>query len=1325
MKKLVLLALVGFVWFVSLFGVNFYSLGSSPTYYVNNTSSWNSQRNGSGYPPSNFTTAGQVFYVQNGHSLTATAQWTVSGTGSYVIVENGGTIITGAYNHQITGTVKNGGTYEVNHTTYSNLGWGGNGYLEDTSNFVLNNSGISFNDNVSYGNLIVTSGTADCSGSTAGFEVRGTLLVNGGIFEGAQTTEDQVLSIANIYVQSGTFFGSAGGANATYNNLINLTVAGGTFLGSYGSGVSTYNISGDVLISSGAFYGSYRNNYDLASNIYNIGGSFTKTGGYYYAVNVVQGGYPTYNLSGVGKSFGLGDVSGAYGRHMINVSPGASYTLSNNVPLYTGMQCEIRGTINASSYQFKATGTSAVFRIYGTIKTPNTDGLCWSATTTFANTNSPAVDIWAGSGYEGTIEYTSNSSQTVTPRTDYQYLSFSGSGTKTISSTTSVAKTLTVNSPVTLDTGITLNINGAMSGTSTISGGNVVIGVAGDQLQLRSLNVNNLTLNSSRGAKMYANVQTGNLTLSQGTFNIDAFTLTITGTKSGSGTLTGGGTSYLTLSGSGGDFSLPSGFVLHTLTNYRTASISMGGNLTLVNLSLQNGTFSIGSNTLTITGSITGSGTWSGGTTSNLTIGGAGVFDLPAGLVLHTLSTSRSPGTTMNGNLSLVNLNIPIGTLTVGANTLSVSGSMSWISGILSTVTSSIIEMTNGSVDGNICPISRGTLTINRSGRTCYLGGNTNLNTLNLNAGTLSIGANTLTIVDALYANGGSLLGGTTSNLTINATVTAASIPSVTLQTYTQLNDLVYLTGSMEVTNLSLQSGTLNLGTSGLTVAQFTLPPDIGKSTPLITGSTSSWFTLNLNQLLPVELPQFNVGGLNVNTAATCRVSVSSGISTQLSLTKGQLDPNGLLSLSPGVSISRNIGSLASAPGFSNGHRINYLSTLTTGWELPDEVVAITVMGGGAIVQANKDISLLQHLIIGPNCSFDLNGHTLYLDPGAQIMGDNSASLFGNVVKDIADGGFSSPATGLNIGSGVEISNFSFNQQPESQSHGGNQGILRTWTLEGEFDGSVTLSLSWNPTADNGIVFSPLNRAIVYCKVGGSWQQVGDPQDVSLLVPRIVTVNTSHFSDWTVGSEDEVLPVELSSFTAATNWLNTVTLNWVTQSETGMQGYYLFRSTEASFPTATQICQLIPACNNSTLQTYSYTDNEVLTNQTYYYWLQSVELSGGVTTYDYLTVHVNAPGNEPDTPPIPSVPLSIYPNPFNPNLSIKIYQSTSADIDLRVYDTRGRLVKVIASGHLDKGSYSYTWDSLDSHSQACASGVYLISYKSGTDTHLQKMTLLK
>ncbi|KAF0237561.1 MAG: hypothetical protein FD181_1799 [Prolixibacteraceae bacterium] len=84
-------------------GATYYSRGNLAP---NLTTSWAVNTDGSGSQPGNFTTAGDIFIVQNGHSMAMSANWAVTGN---VVINNGGTLTSGAYTLTISGTTTVGG----------------------------------------------------------------------------------------------------------------------------------------------------------------------------------------------------------------------------------------------------------------------------------------------------------------------------------------------------------------------------------------------------------------------------------------------------------------------------------------------------------------------------------------------------------------------------------------------------------------------------------------------------------------------------------------------------------------------------------------------------------------------------------------------------------------------------------------------------------------------------------------------------------------------------------------------------------------------------------------------------------------------------------------------------------------------------------------------------------------------------------------------------------------------------------------------------------------------------------------------------------------
>ncbi len=212
------------------------------------------------------------------------------------------------------------------------------------------------------------------------------------------------------------------------------------------------------------------------------------------------------------------------------------------------------------------------------------------------------------------------------------------------------------------------------------------------------------------------------------------------------------------------------------------------------------------------------------------------------------------------------------------------------------------------------------------------------------------------------------------------------------------------------------------------------------------------------------------------------------------------------------------------------------------------------------------------------------------------------------------------------------------------------------------------------------------------------------------------------YTDWYgFRNENGNVPVELSSFTAL-NVDRNVRLTWVSQTETEMIGYRVLRSNvndlasaEAITPTA------IAATNTSTTQTYNYTDTEVIENNQYYYWLESVdynasEFFGPVSVF----IEVSAPA----VTNVSQIVKSAYPNPFkaNSNTTIVVDVKTGEAGTVTVYNILGQVVRTFS---VNAGTNNVSWNGKDSRGNACGSGIYFYKLSTPSVTDTKKLVIVK
>jgi len=84
-----------------------------------------------------------------------------------------------------------------------------------------------------------------------------------------------------------------------------------------------------------------------------------------------------------------------------------------------------------------------------------------------------------------------------------------------------------------------------------------------------------------------------------------------------------------------------------------------------------------------------------------------------------------------------------------------------------------------------------------------------------------------------------------------------------------------------------------------------------------------------------------------------------------------------------------------------------------------------------------------------------------------------------------------------------------------------------------------------------------------------------------------------------------------------------------------------------------------------------------------------------------------------------------YPNPFNGTTTIVYSVAERSEVDVRIYDTAGRLVTVLERTTREPGRYSTVWRGTDREGRAVASGVYFCSIKAGGFEDTRKIIYLR
>ena len=87
--------------------------------------------------------------------------------------------------------------------------------------------------------------------------------------------------------------------------------------------------------------------------------------------------------------------------------------------------------------------------------------------------------------------------------------------------------------------------------------------------------------------------------------------------------------------------------------------------------------------------------------------------------------------------------------------------------------------------------------------------------------------------------------------------------------------------------------------------------------------------------------------------------------------------------------------------------------------------------------------------------------------------------------------------------------------------------------------------------------------------------------------------------------------------------------------------------------------------------------------------------------------------------------LTSYPNPFNPQTTVRFRLDDPARVRLTVYDAAGREIVVLMHAPLQSGEHTVSWDGRDQRGRAVASGVYWSRLEVGGRVESRSMILAR
>ena len=529
LKLKILLLLIAIVCSSGIFATTYYSkaTGLAPNVLTN----WVTNTDGTGTSPANWTTTGDIFILQAGHTaINATADWTVTGN----VVINGTLTVMTRKLTCVNFTVNSGGTYSTTQdvTVRANLILNGAttfGRKVTVTGTTTVNGSVTFSgkdDKNFVGKVTVNSGGTWNETAVAkfffsnGITNNGTFTANTGVHEfktNAQTITG-TLSIPNVKIN---------GVNVTNNGSLTISTA----LSEGGTSTLTQGVDADL------FFGGTV----TVDNL--IATASGNTVNYYGAAQTVK--LPSSNTY-----FNL-TVSGSGGKTIPSgTTVNGTYSIENGANSNTYSGTFLYGTnatlqYNAgSSNRTSGTEWPATFSASGGVIINGTGTI----TTSGAKALNCSIPLTINSGSKLTLGNTLNVGGDFTNAGTFNSgnfaLTFGGNFTNT--------GTLTLGSSnITFGAGCT-DVNQTISGFTT-TGTVTMAKTSGTATFLGNVGTGALTINGSGGT---LNLGTGlthtftNVTLTAGTLNGGSSTLNVSGNWTGTGSVFSAGTGTVVFNGS-------------------------------------------------------------------------------------------------------------------------------------------------------------------------------------------------------------------------------------------------------------------------------------------------------------------------------------------------------------------------------------------------------------------------------------------------------------------------------------------------------------------------------------------------------------------------------------------------------------------------------------------------------------------------------------------------------------------------------------------------------------------------------------------------------
>ncbi|MBW3545067.1 MAG: T9SS type A sorting domain-containing protein, partial [Bacteroidetes bacterium] len=367
----------------------------------------------------------------------------------------------------------------------------------------------------------------------------------------------------------------------------------------------------------------------------------------------------------------------------------------------------------------------------------------------------------------------------------------------------------------------------------------------------------------------------------------------------------------------------------------------------------------------------------------------------------------------------------------------------------------------------------------------------------------------------------------------------------------------------------------------------------------------------------------------------------------------------------------------------------------------------------GATAQGNINIAEALTFMAG---NLHTGSHTLHLATGARLNNErNTHYVLGHVqlAQPIGTGASNFGNMGLAIAAGPDdLGTVTVKRTTGAAiTKNGEAGISRIWDISTGGIQPVSgrdLTFSWLQADDNANNLENLQVWRSKSHLADDWERVGALQaaayDQDSL--RSVSVNTDHFSLWTVGSDDlSTLPVAMLYFKGQRMGQHQVKLHWATAKEDSNYGFEVERSEDGRSYVK---IGFVPG-KGTTIHRQSYTFSDGAAAQGAYYRLKQLDYDGvsEISKVIYL-------------PYLQEEALKAYPNPARHYIIISGGSAIVQDgevLDALLFSVQG--VEVVRCS----GSLASINGQINEHLPALSAGIYYLTVRNGDRQSMVKLVI--